>query len=541
MGDSWLKDIKTKDTKSKVDLAKSVAKFSSQLKKLKPSGIKEKDQAEKIKSIIEEKTTQYVDEILVDAISTEYTQKKAWTPALKNIIQKFLSKSEDRNRVLARLKNKLLEASISGEALDNFITQTEEISAKKPETKITKIDREESERLKNENVQLRSTVEKLESELEKSNELKKEHKKVLDEKERVDNIIHHMAEGVVVVDSEGKTLLMNPAAEKLLNITKEEALGKPLRQNIKDEHLLTFTKDLMPDKEGNLTKEIELLSPDESTKRVLRTSSAVVENQDGKTVGMVTVLNDITRQKEIEKLKSDFVSNVSHELRTPLVVIQHSLSILTGEITDKLNEDQKKFFNNAQSNLERLRNLISDLLDMASIEAGKLKLKLGLFDINEIVKGMVEFLDSWAKTKNITLEANLLPAKTELFMDKDRITQVVTNLVGNAIKFTPVGGKVSVALNERAPDEGFRQQAVEVSVIDSGIGIEAKDLARLFNKFEQVSLAQPAGVGGTGLGLAIAKEIVQLHQGKIWAESEVGKGSKFSFLLPKNQGEAKNG
>jgi signal transduction histidine kinase len=295
---------------------------------------------------------------------------------------------------------------------------------------------------------------------------------------------------------------------------------------------------LNPDQDGNLTKEIELVSQDESTKRVLRTSSAVVENQEGQTVGMVTVLNDITRQKEIEKLKSDFVALVSHELRTPLVVIQHSLTILTNELNEKLNSEQGQIFNNAQNNILRLRNLINDLLDIASIEAGKLKLKLELLDINEIAQSAVEFLGKWAKAKNITLEAQTLPSSIKLMLDKDRIIQVITNLVGNAIKFTPEGGKISVVLSERTPDEKFKYEAVEVSIIDNGPGIEKKDFERIFNKFEQTSLTKP---GGTGLGLTIAKEIVLLHKGNIWVESELGRGSKFSFLLPKNREEAENG
>jgi PAS domain S-box-containing protein len=342
-----------------------------------------------------------------------------------------------------------------------------------------------------------------------------------------------MAEGLVVVDSEGKILLMNPAAEKLLDASNKETVGRSLRENIKDEHLLTVSKDLAADKEGSLTKEIELVGPNDSTKKILRTSSAVVENQDGKTVGMVTVLNDVTRQKEVERLKSDFVANISHELRTPLVVIQKSLSILEGELKEKLSDDQKKFLGNTQNNIMRLSGLINDLLDMASIEAGKLKLKPALFDINELVCSTIEFLRKWSETKNIKLETGVLPSKTELYIDKDRITQVITNLVGNAIKFTSEGGVVKVILNGRTPNEGFPQGAVEVAVIDNGIGIETKDIERIFNKFEQVALAKPVGVSGTGLGLAIAKEIIQLHNGKIWVESEIGKGSKFSFLLPR--------
>jgi PAS domain S-box-containing protein len=540
MGDSLIKEAKKEDTKSKVNLTKSLAKFSSQLKKL-TSQFKDKEQSEKIKSIINEKIDRYSNEILVNAISAEYIQKKTWTPILKDIVKRFFSKIEDKNNRLTALKDNLLQAGFSQQDWDKFSIYIEQELIKKPEAGIIKIDKEELEHLKNENTQLKSSVEKLQNDLEKLENLKEQHKRIVSEKERVENIISHMAEGLVVVDSDGKILMMNPAAGKLLNINKEEALGESLRDTIKDEHLLTFTKDLKPDSEGNLTKEIELFSPNDSTKKVLRTSSAVVKNQDDNTVGMVTVLNDITRQKELEKLKSDFVANVSHELRTPLVVIQQSLSILTSELTDKLNDDQKKFFDNTQNNLSRLRNLINGLLDIASIEAGKFKLKLGIFDINEVVRAVVEFLDKWAKTKNISLEVKLLPSKNEILIDKDRVTQVITNLVGNAIKFTPEAGKISVVLNERMPDDTFRQESIEVSVIDNGHGIESKDLGRIFDKFEQAGAAQPASGGGTGLGLAIAKEIVQMHKGKIWVESEVGKGSRFSFLIPKIKEEAKDG
>ena len=540
LGESLIKEAKIRDVKSKINLVKSLTKFTLNLKKL-TSQFKEKEQSEKAKSIINEKVDKYTDTILADALSTEYMQKKNWTPTLKDIIKRFLSKTKDRDSRIAVLKDNLLQAGFSQQDWDNFSIYIEKELVKKPEAEIIKIDKEELEHLKNENTQLSSNIERLQNDLEKLESLKEQHKRIVIEKERVENIISHMAEGLVVVDSDGKILMMNPAAGRLLNLNKEEAAGKALRDTIKDEHLLTFTKDLRPDSEGNLTKEIELFSPDDSTKRVLRTSSAVVKNQDDNTVGMVTVLNDITRQKELEKLKSDFVANVSHELRTPLVVIQQSLSILTSELTEKLNDDQKKFFDNTQNNLSRLRNLINGLLDIASIEAGKFKLKLGIFDINEVVRAVVEFLDKWAKTKNITLEAKLLPSKNEILMDKDRITQVITNLVGNAIKFTPEAGKISVVLNERIPDDTFRQESIEVSVIDNGPGIESKDLGRIFDKFEQAGAAQPASGGGTGLGLAIAKEIVQMHKGKIWVESEVGKGSRFSFLIPKIKEEAKDG
>lgn len=532
IGESLVKDTKTKDVKSKIEQAKAITRFSLQLKKL--SGkLKVKDQEGNTALVIDTHAEGFANEILVDAVATEYAQKKSWTSALKSYIKRIFSKTEDKNSVVSALKNNLQQAGLTQQDIDNFNTQVEKL-VEEPKTKLVKGDKGEIADLKDENTRLKSEVDNLQGELEKFEELKKQHRLVLVDKERVENIIHHMAEGLVVVDSSGKILLMNPAAEKLLSVDKLDAQGMPLRDNIKNEHLLTLTKDLAPDKEGSLTKEIELLSPDESTKRVLKTSSAVVENQDGQTVGMVMVLNDITRQKEIEKLKSDFVANVSHELRTPLAVIQQSLSILTNEITDKLNEDQKRFLFNSQNNLERLRTLIGDLLDMASIEAGKFKLRLGAFDINEAVSSTVAFLEKWAKAKEITLKAQTLPSQTEIQVDKDRIIQAITNLVGNAIKFTPKGGKITVSLTERQSDDFFKYAAVQICVVDTGCGIESKDLERIFNKFEQVNPAQIAEYSGTGLGLTITKEIVLMHKGKIWVESDVGRGSKFSFLLPKN-------
>jgi len=539
VGNLLIQEAKDKDAKAKVEIAKSADKTFSQLNKL-TSVIQDKDKSGKLKALFTDKENQCLDAILIEAIILEYAQKKKWSPFLRDIFKRFYLQEDDTKRVISKLKDRLLQNRITEPELNNFILEMQN-SLNELQAKVEKTDNEELINLKDENSRLKRELEQLQNQLRDTADLKKKNKEAINEKERVENIIHHMAEGLVVVDKDGKILLMNPAAEKLLSVNKEKAAGKLLRENIKNEHLLTYTKELKPDSEGNLTKEIEFFSPDESTKRVLRASSAVVENQDGKAVGMVTVLNDITRQKEIEKLKSSFVTNVSHELRTPLIVIQQSLAILGTELKDKLNDTQEKFFTNAKNNLNRLRSLINDLLDMASIEAGKFKLKPDVFEINELVQTLAEFLNGWARAKNITLETAPLPAKTELFIDKDRITQVITNLVGNAIKFTPEGGKISIVLKERIPDDSFNHKAIEVSVIDTGMGIDKKDLERIFNKFEQASVAGPANGGGTGLGLAIAKEIVQMHGGKIWVESEVGRGSKFSFLLPLDKEGTKNG
>ncbi|MFH1354622.1 MAG: ATP-binding protein [Candidatus Omnitrophota bacterium] len=579
IGDSLVKQAQISEVKSKIKLSITISKFYRQLQKIAAeSG--SKDQADKIRFLISERSLKDTDSVLLDAMKTEYLTQKVWTPTLKSIAKKLFSKIKDKNKKVEQIKSFLNSSGLSQEDCGKLIEGLNKELESKPKDKLIKVNQEEFEYLKTENARLALLVKSLEStvkeeyrpraanevlskeefdKLQLENErlavlvenmekekqgyadLKKEHKKMLSDKIRSDSIIRHMADGLVVVDPQGKILMLNPAAEELLSVKKKDVLGGDLRKNIRDEHLMSFTKDLKPDVEGNLNKEIELVSTDESTKKVLRTSSAVIENQDGKTVGMVTILNDVTKQKELEKLKSNFVSHVSHELKTPLSVIKQSLSILNSEIAGSLNEDQKKFFSNSLNNLDRLRSLIADLLDAASIEAGKLKLKQELFDINQVVKGVLEFLNKWAMSKNIILEGKLLASKKDLFIDKDRITQVITNLVGNAIKFTPEGGTVTVALKECDLAQDSKQPAVEVSVSDTGIGIEEKDLGRIFNKFEQVNLVQPAGIVGTGLGLTIAKEIVQMHQGRIWVESKVGQGSKFLFLIPEKKEEVING
>lgn len=365
--------------------------------------------------------------------------------------------------------------------------------------------------------------------------LEKSYREVLFEKERIDNVIRNIAEGLVVVDSEGKVLLMNPAAERLLGVSQNEKKGKKLADALGEGQMLALSRDSVDEAEKGTLQEIELISHDDSTRRVLRASTAVVENQDGRTVGMVSVLSDITKQKEIDNLKSDFISHVSHELRTPLVAIEKAVSLTMGVDSGVSDENRRNFLSIAQRNLQRLARLINDLLDISKIEAGKMRLNLTLGDMGEIVQYVLDTLDAWAKTKDIKMEKILYIEKIEILMDKDRMVQVLTNLIGNGIKFTNKGGSISVEVQERPPDELFPEVAVQVTVQDTGVGIDYEDINRIFDKFEQVKGVNSSGIGGTGLGLPIAKEIIQMHGGKIWAESSKGCGSKFTFLLPKGK------
>lgn len=351
----------------------------------------------------------------------------------------------------------------------------------------------------------------------------KKYKKVLVDKEETEAVIRSIAEGLVVVDAKGRVIMMNPAAEKLLGVSKKERIGKSISEDIKGPRLLSLAKSSQDGK----NKEIELVSQRDDTKKVLRASTAVIEDESGQTVGMVSVLSDVTKQRELDELKSNFVANVSHELRTPLVAIGKSISLILNKTTGRLSEAQEQLLSIADRNLKRLTFLINDLLDLSRLEAGKMSIRREYSSIEEIIRESIDGLKTWADTKSIKIEKNIEGGLPEVYIDPDRIIQVFNNLIGNSIKFTPTNGVISVKAKLRKEN-----LEIEIGVQDTGIGISKENLSKVFNKFYQAGERVATDISGTGIGLSIAKEIVELHGGKIWAESEKGKGTEFVFTVP---------
>ncbi|KPK97595.1 MAG: hypothetical protein AMJ95_08185 [Omnitrophica WOR_2 bacterium SM23_72] len=348
------------------------------------------------------------------------------------------------------------------------------------------------------------------------------YEKVITEKKKTEAVIRSIAEGLVVVDEQGKVIMMNPAAEKLLGANREEKVGRSLLDGLKEEQMVS----LVHDKPGKKDREIELISQQNETKKVLRASSAVVENEYGQTVGMVSVLSDITKQKNLDDMKSGFVANVTHDLRTPLVAIDKSLQMVLKGEAGQVSETQQQFLTIAERNLKRLSLLIDDLLDFSKLEAGKVQLKREAVSIGELIQNTMEELKSWAETKSLHLEKEIQENLPQVEIDAGRFNQVLGNLIGNSIKFTPKEGWITVSAKLNA------QNQIEVCVEDTGIGISPEDLPRVFDKFYQAGERISTDIGGTGLGLSIAKEIIELHGGKIWAQSQKGSGTKFTFTLP---------
>jgi two-component system, NtrC family, sensor histidine kinase KinB len=348
------------------------------------------------------------------------------------------------------------------------------------------------------------------------------YKNLVKEKNQTEAIVQSLAEGLVVVNAKGEVVMMNPAAEKLLGVDKKHKVGRPLTENLKDEELVSLVRDA----QGQGEKVVELSAMQQETKKVIRSSSALIENENGQTVGMVSVLTDVTKQRELDRLKTQFVSTVTHELRTPLVATQKALDVVILGTAGPLNTDQSRFLEIAHRNLDRLFRLINDILDFSKLEAGRMKMEFAGASIEALAAEVIQGLESWAQSKQVMLARQIEPGLPQVSMDPMRIGQVLTNLIGNALKFTPPGGRVTVEAKRAGEDK------VEVGVQDTGIGIAPEDLSKLFQRFVQVGERRQTDVSGTGLGLSIAKEIVELHGGRIWAESEKGQGTRFVFTLP---------
>lgn len=231
--------------------------------------------------------------------------------------------------------------------------------------------------------------------------------------------------------------------------------------------------------------------------------------------------------KRLSEVKLDFVATVSHELRSPLTSVKEAMNLLLDGLTGEVNPTQEKFLTIAKKNIDRVLRLIEELLDLSKLEAGRLDTKRNFQDICAVIKEAYETMKIDADKRDVMLKLDLSHKKLEMWFDRDQIERVFTNLIGNAIKFTQDNGIVNIELEDLG-------KFVEVSVVDNGPGIAEKDLNKVFDKFYTVSRAKSAGVKSTGLGLPITKEIVEAHRGRIWVTSRLGRGSKFSFTLPKD-------
>lgn len=353
-----------------------------------------------------------------------------------------------------------------------------------------------------------------------------EKEQILNTRTRTEKVLTRVADGKVIVDKEGRILMMNPAAEAISGMRFSEMAGKHVSEHLKPgEHFLTISDDMDLSHGAKLTGGVSN-SGDEEVGQALRQSMALLEDDEGRIVGAFATLPEIMKFRQAQRLQEEFLSKVTHDLQSPLSSISSALEMLTDTASLKLNGDERKFLDISIRNSMRLADMIHSILDFSKLQAGKLTVHPEAVPVGPIVTEAGEGLIPWARTKGISLVVR--PPKPEVFAmaDHKRIVQVLTNLISNAIKSTPKGGTVVVAGSRAAnPDP-----SVMIGVRDTGCGMSKEDLGKLFQKFVQLESAGPRE--GVGLGLCIVAELVKMHRGKIWAESEPGKGATFYFTLP---------
>jgi len=356
-----------------------------------------------------------------------------------------------------------------------------------------------------------------------------------EEKGKLEAVLSGMVEGVLVIDRAGTIRLANQRAERLFGLTPPERLvGQPLINVSRDPDLQDLVRTMLRgEAEKSLVREIVFERGDRETLRVTATPIAEATERP---VLFILVFHDITELKKLEATRRDFVANVSHELRTPLTAIRGYAETLQGGAIGNP-ELASKFVGVIERHSERLGRLIDDLLTLSDLELGRTELQRTAMPLVPAVDAAIDVVRTKAVRGQVDLQRQVPADLPALYADPDRVEQVLVNLIDNAVKYTPAGGRVTVsATSAPPPSNGARIPAserwVQICVADTGIGVPAQDLPRLTERFYRVDKARSRELGGTGLGLAIVKHIVQAHQGALRIESDVGRGTRVRVWLP---------
>lgn len=337
------------------------------------------------------------------------------------------------------------------------------------------------------------------------------------ENDKVESILKNMAEGVLAVDNQGRIITANRQAAAALGFKEDDYAGRPLAELTAYPEIAELFDDIFREREAQ-SAEFKL----KGNRIVLAHASLLQENDE--VLGAVAVLQDISKMRQLEELRRDFVANVSHELRTPLTSIQaFAEALMDGLITDQ--ETHRKYLKVIHEETLRLKRLISELLDLSSMDSGKLNWRMAPLELKGIILSVLEKLKPQLDEKGIRVQTDLADGLPPVLGNGDRMEQVLINLVHNALQFTPRGGHIAVS-------ESLDGDRIRVSVADNGEGIPEEELPHIWERFHKVDKSRTRGQGGTGLGLSIVKHIIDAHKGHVEVDSELGRGSVFTFYLP---------
>ena len=341
------------------------------------------------------------------------------------------------------------------------------------------------------------------------------------EKSRLKTIINQMANGVMVTNRNLEVVLHNPALMRLMEISSQPEGPIPITGITNESSLIDTLKQILG---GESSQEESISQEIRAGKSTLRAISAPAFGPNKAVAGTVTVLENITAYKQLDEMKSDFVNMVAHELRSPLVSIRQINSVLLEGLAGPLEEKQKDFVKKGMNKIDSLLELINDLLEVAKIEAGKMVQHRVPTDMGKIIEETVALMEARAQEQKIDLTHSCQGLKPVL-ADPKNMEEVISNLVSNAINYSPEGGRVSIIAQGLA-------EYMEIKVEDTGVGISAEELPKIFDKFYRVKHPKTRQVMGTGLGLAIVKGIIEAHHGTIDVESVIDQGTTFRVLLP---------
>lgn len=340
-------------------------------------------------------------------------------------------------------------------------------------------------------------------------------------RKQLTDIVSSVPDGLIVTDLDNRILLVNLQAEELFQCSADDCIGEQLKTIVRDPAVIIQMEEALQQQLNDFRFDIVQIAADLKTSVSLQIRTSVLTDKRGKSIGMIFLIHDISQEREIERMKSEFITTAVHELSTPLTaILGFSEFLLENQHTQ---EEEKEFLTIINEKADFLSGLVGELLDVSRIESGKpLALKIGKHTAQELFEHPIQHLQQLSENHHFTID--LAAAETELPVDKEKIWQVMENLCNNAVKYSPIGGEIKIT--GQAAENSYR-----VTVKDQGVGLTKEQTARVFEKFYRCNQTDTS-VGGTGLGLTIVKYIIESHGGQIWIDSELGQGTEVHFVLP---------
>ena len=339
------------------------------------------------------------------------------------------------------------------------------------------------------------------------------------ERDKTTTIISSFTDGLIILDENNDIFSINPEAEKILGLDKNKLLGKSFQTMAEYSKAEPIVSVIIPGIRNIHRREVEV------NKKLIVEFSVISLTLNKSDIGHLLVIHDVTREKIVERMKTEFVSLAAHQLRTPLSIVKWSMSMLKKGDFGKLNKKQGEIVKNTFRNNERLISLVNDLLNITRIEEGRYLYEMAMTDIREIIKSVMENYKEEIKAKKIIIDFKKPEDFPLMMIDTEKIKLVVQNFIDNAINYSQPGGKVIISLKND-------DKNIEFKVQDFGIGIPEEEQSKIFGKFSRAGNAAKMNTTGSGLGLFLSKNIIEAHGGEIWFESEEGKGASFYFSLP---------